>query len=78
MPARQDRLAALRRRLNPSTDKPPVHAYCLGRFDPCLACSYHRHRNTAQLCLRRRGQLAKISFDCHAGQNNEIRQVLPI
>src|SRR5690242_5222037 len=51
----------------PLTDKPAVYPYCLGRFDPRLARSHHRHRDTAQLCLCRRGQLAKISFDYHAG-----------
>src|SRR4051794_135567 len=65
--ARQGRLATLRRHLDPLTDKPAVYTHCFGRFDPRLARSYHFHRDTAQLCLRRRGQLAKISFDCHAG-----------
>jgi transposase len=35
--------------------------------DPRLARSDHRHRDTAQFCLRRRRQLTKIPFDCHTG-----------
>ena len=72
-PTRQDRLAALRRHFDPLTDKSAVHAYCLGRFNPCLAGPYHRHRDTAQLRLRRRGKLAKISFDLHTVLNSQIR-----
>jgi hypothetical protein len=68
----------LRRHFDPLTDKSAVHAYCLGRFDPCLARSHHRHRDTAQLRLRRWDQRAKISFDHHAGLNSEIRQMLLI
>src|SRR4051812_39057660 len=33
------------------------------RIEVCLAHSYHRHRNTAQLRLRRRRQFAKIPFN---------------
>jgi hypothetical protein len=57
----------LRRCRDPSTNKPAVHSHRLGRFDPRLARSYHRHRDTAQLRLCRWGQLAKIPFNCHTG-----------
>src|SRR6185436_13861080 len=36
-------------------------------LNPRFAGPYHRHRDTAQLRLRGRGQLAKIPFDCHPG-----------
>src|SRR4051794_27784741 len=42
-----------------------VESRC-GRFNPCLARSYHRHPDATQLRLRRRRQLAEIPFDCHA------------
>jgi hypothetical protein len=60
------------------TDKSAVHPHRCGRFNPRLARSHHRHRDTAQLRLRRWGQRAKISFDHHAGLNSEIRQMLLI
>src|SRR3954463_3161776 len=66
-PSCQNRLAALRRYLDPATDKPAVHPHCCGRFDPRLARSYHRHRDAAQLRLRRWRQFAKISFGYHPG-----------
>jgi hypothetical protein len=77
-PTRQDCLAALRRHFDPLTDKSAVHPHRCGRFNPRLAVSYHCHRDTAQLRLRRRGKLAKISFDRHAVLNSEVRQALPI
>ena len=79
-PSRQGRLAALRRSLDPPTDKPAVHAHRFGRFDPRLAGPHHRYRDTAQLRLRGQRQLAKISFDCHAGhivRQPEIATYLP-
>src|SRR3954452_6616479 len=63
---------------DPLTDKSAAHANCLGRFNPRLAGPYHRHRDTAQLRLRRRGKLAKIPFGHHTVLNSEIRQVLHI
>ena len=77
-PARQDRLAALCRHFDPLTDKSAVHPHRCGRFNPRLTRSDHRHRDTAQLRLRRWGQRAKISFDHHAVLNSGIRQMLLI
>src|SRR3954469_1114110 len=53
--------------LDPATDKPAVYPHCCRRFEPRLARSYHRDRDTAQLRLRRWRQFAKISFGYHPG-----------
>src|SRR3954462_1140888 len=53
--------------MDPATDKPAVYPHCCRRFEPRLARSYHRDRDTAQLRLRRWRQFAKISFGYHPG-----------